>query len=296
MKLSYTQTARGRDARTRKRVGRGVGSGLGKTAGRGQKGQKARSRPDFKRGFEGGQMPLPRRLPKRGFKNLVPQEIVSRQPRRQLERLRRGRPPWTRRLSTCRRGSIEKAGDGIKILGTGTIDQGPHRDGARRQRSRRGKIEEAGGKVEVIDTSSKGRADVCIGGLNNIPKIPELQQAHRSSRRAAGGLPGRRPRPDAGRRPRRACRVHRSGRGSLLGLFDMFCGGALEQPLGFALGIMPYISASIILQLLTIGRAALDGSPRKARRAGARSPSTRATGRSSSRSSRASASPWASRA
>src|SRR4051795_8484777 len=101
----------------RKRVGRGMGSGHGKTSTRGHKGQAAGTGFSQKRGFEGGQMPLHRRLPKRGFTNIFKKQfaIVNR---RQLEKLEGDTVTADRLIEP---GAIRKVGDGLKILGTGQL-------------------------------------------------------------------------------------------------------------------------------------------------------------------------------
>ena len=102
----------------RKRVGRGPGSGLGKTAGRGGKGQTARSNGTIPRGFEGGQMPLQRRLPKRGFKNPFRKEwaVVNVG---KLDAFDNGAVVDAAALIAC--GLIREVGDGVKILGKGEL-------------------------------------------------------------------------------------------------------------------------------------------------------------------------------
>jgi large subunit ribosomal protein L15 len=102
----------------RKRVGRGPGSGIGKTAGRGGKGQTARSGGSIPRGFEGGQMPLQRRLPKRGFKNPFRKEWVVVNVGR-LDVFRSGSVVDIAALLA--RGLIREVGDGVKILGKGEL-------------------------------------------------------------------------------------------------------------------------------------------------------------------------------
>ncbi|NLN60636.1 MAG: 50S ribosomal protein L15 [Deltaproteobacteria bacterium] len=102
----------------RKRVGRGSGSGYGGTAGRGTKGQKSRSGGKVRPGFEGGQMPLARRLPKRGFRNLFRKEIIAVNIE-QLNRFEENTVVDAELL--LRSGLIKKTGDAIKILGKGEI-------------------------------------------------------------------------------------------------------------------------------------------------------------------------------
>lgn len=132
-----------------KRVGRGPGSGHGKTATRGEKGQLSRSGYSRRRGFEGGQMPIQRRLPKRGFRPLGrdPFAIVNL---RQLRAFGKDEEVTPERL--VEKGIVRKAPAGIKILGQGDIEV-PLRVRAHRfSRSAREKIEKAGGQVEVLGT------------------------------------------------------------------------------------------------------------------------------------------------
>ena len=108
--------------RLKKRIGRGMGSGTGKTSGRGHKGQKAVSGFGQKRGFEGGQMPLHRRLPKRGFTNIFKKQFAIVNLGR-LEKLE-GDVFNADRLTEL--GVIHKLGAGLKILGAGPVDAGHH--------------------------------------------------------------------------------------------------------------------------------------------------------------------------
>ena len=104
---------------SRKRVGRGIGSGLGKTSARGQKGQKARSGGGVRRGFEGGQTPLYRRLPKRGFKNInskVYTEVT-------LTMLNKSEAKEVSAETLLAEGIIGKINDGIVVLGTGKLEK-----------------------------------------------------------------------------------------------------------------------------------------------------------------------------
>ncbi len=131
---------------TRKRVGRGVGSGLGKTSGRGHKGQKARSGGGVRRGFEGGQTPLYRRLPKRGFKNIFAKNYTEVT----LTMLNKATTEEVTAESLIKDGVISKANDGIVILGTGKLDKKLTVKATRFTASAAKAIETAGGKVEVI--------------------------------------------------------------------------------------------------------------------------------------------------
>lgn len=102
---------------TRRRVGRGIGSGLGKTSGKGHKGQKARSGGGVRRGFEGGQTPLYRRLPKRGFKNINAKTYTEVT----LTMLNKSKATDVTAESLLAEGIIGKINDGIVVLGTGSI-------------------------------------------------------------------------------------------------------------------------------------------------------------------------------
>ena len=131
---------------TRRRVGRGIGSGIGKTSGRGHKGQKARSGGGVRRGFEGGQTPLYRRLPKRGFKNIFAKNYTEVT----LTMLNKATTEEVTAESLIKDGVISKANDGIVILGTGKLDKKLTVKATRFTASAAKAIETAGGKVEVI--------------------------------------------------------------------------------------------------------------------------------------------------
>jgi len=128
-----------------KRVGRGIGSGHGKTSCRGHKGQKARSGGKIKPGFEGGQMPLSRRLPKRGFKNIFSKEyaIVNL---KDLDRLETVVTPET----LLENGFIKDIKDGVKILGEGEIKKPLTVKAHAFSSSAKDKILKAGGSVEIL--------------------------------------------------------------------------------------------------------------------------------------------------
>jgi large subunit ribosomal protein L15 len=133
--------------RERKRRGRGEGSGLGKTAGKGQGGQKSRSGGGVRRGFEGGQMPLVRRLPKRGFTNIFKKNIVIVNVE-DLNRFDAGEEVTPETLKE--KGLIKSLGDGVKILGRGEIEKQLTVKANAFSKSAVDKIEAAGGKVEVV--------------------------------------------------------------------------------------------------------------------------------------------------
>ena len=131
----------------RKRVGRGTGSGHGKTSCRGSKGQNARSGGRVRPGFEGGQMPLSRRLPKKGFCNIFRKDIITVNIE-QLSKFPEGSVIDSNTLISS--GIIKDKGDGIKILGKGSIDYPLLLKVERISRGAREKIESAGGSIEVI--------------------------------------------------------------------------------------------------------------------------------------------------
>ena len=130
-----------------KRLGRGVGSGLGKTSGKGHKGAKARSGGGKRPGFEGGQMPLVRRLPKRGFYNRFRIEYVAINVDR-LEVFEDGATVTP--VELIEYGIIKKIGDGIKIMGNGELTKKLTVQAAKFTATAKEKIEAAGGKAEVI--------------------------------------------------------------------------------------------------------------------------------------------------
>jgi len=129
----------------RKRVGRGMGSGMGKTSTRGHKGQRSRSGSRMIRGFEGGQMPLHRRMPKRGFTNIFRKEynIVS------LERLA-ALGATTITPEVLRKAGVIKAKLPVKILGDGELTAALTVSAHKFSKSAQEKITKAGGKVEVL--------------------------------------------------------------------------------------------------------------------------------------------------
>jgi large subunit ribosomal protein L15 len=131
--------------RTAKRKGRGPGSGLGKTAGRGHKGQRARKSGNVRPGFEGGQMPLVRRVPKRGFTNpfRVPAQPVN------LRDLARLEGTEVTPATLVAAGLISRADRPVKVLGTGEAARAYAVAGCRISASAKQKIEQAGGKVEA---------------------------------------------------------------------------------------------------------------------------------------------------
>ncbi|MBO5143392.1 MAG: 50S ribosomal protein L15 [Clostridia bacterium] len=146
MKLEELKSAPG-SRTTRRRVGRGIGSGLGKTSGKGHKGQNARSGGGVRPGFEGGQMPLFRRIPKRGFKN-INGKVYTEVTLSMLEKLENGTEVTAESLREM--GVIKKINDGIVILGNGELTKKLTVKASRVTKNAEAKINAAGGKVEVI--------------------------------------------------------------------------------------------------------------------------------------------------
>ncbi|CAC9925078.1 ribosomal protein L15 [Aedoeadaptatus coxii] len=149
MKLHDLRPNEGGGVKAKKRLGRGIASGTGKTAGRGHKGQKARSGGGVRPGFEGGQMPLFRRLPKRGFTNIFKKQyaIVN------VEALNQFDNGSDVTLDTLvERGIVKRsdAVDGLRVLGNGEINVSVNVKAEHFTKSAAEKIEAAGGKVEVI--------------------------------------------------------------------------------------------------------------------------------------------------
>lgn len=145
MKLNYLHPAKNSRKKPR-RIGRGPGSGRGKTAGRGTKGQKSISGYSMKRGFEGGQMPLHRRLPKRGFTNIFKKEYCEVN----LIRLERINKKEIKPKDLLKAGLIKKETEQVKILGRGEISSPITIHAHRFSRSAQEKIEKAGGKAILI--------------------------------------------------------------------------------------------------------------------------------------------------
>ncbi len=147
MDLSNLRPAIG-STKNRKRIGRGPGSGNGKTAGKGHKGQNARSGGGVKPGFEGGQMPLQRRLPKRGFKSLNKKVYALVNLRDLQELFETGSVVDIESLG--QNGLVNKIYDGIKVLGDGDLNKSLTVKAHKFSQSAVAKIEAAGGKAEVI--------------------------------------------------------------------------------------------------------------------------------------------------
>ena len=147
MDLSNLKPAEG-STKTRKRIGRGPGSGLGGTSTRGHKGAKSRSGYKRKIGFEGGQMPLQRRVPKRGFNNIFATEYAVVNLSTLNDRFEDGATVDAQSLKDA--GVIKKTLDGVKVLGKGEITKAITVKVAAISESAKAKIEAAGGKVEVL--------------------------------------------------------------------------------------------------------------------------------------------------
>ncbi len=212
MNLSNLKPAEG-STKTRKRIGRGPGSGLGGTSTRGHKGAKSRSGYSKKIGFEGGQMPLQRRVPKFGFKNInrVEYKAINLDT---IQKLAEAKNLQTVGISDFIAAGFISASQLVKVLGNGTLT--------------------------AIET------------LKNIWKIEDLRQRilitilfvaiYRFGSYVV--LPGI--------NPSMLTQLHQQTSEGLLALLNMFSGGAFSNASIFALGIMPYISASIVIQLLGI--------------------------------------------
>lgn len=146
MKLNELKPAAG-SRKKEVRVGRGTGSGVGKTSGRGHKGQKARSGGGVRPGFEGGQMPIYRRLPKRGFKNVWAKQFATVN----VEDLNRFDDGATvDAVALVEAGILKNVLDGVKILGNGDIKKNLTVKAQAFSKSAGEKIQAAGGKFEVI--------------------------------------------------------------------------------------------------------------------------------------------------
>ena len=148
LSLNHLRPTKG-STHKKKRVGRGPGSGLGKTAGRGEKGQKSRSGYSSKTGFEGGQMPLHRRLPKRGFTNIFKKEWIEINLASLDQHFQTDEEVTPELLHE--RGLIKKARRDVVVLGTGEISKALRISAHRFTKSAREKIEKAGGAATVIE-------------------------------------------------------------------------------------------------------------------------------------------------
>ena len=147
MKLHELSPAAG-STKERKRIGRGAGSGQGKTAGKGHKGQKARAGRGMRPGFEGGQMPLQRRLPKRGFNNIFRKVIVAINVADLNAKFENGAVVDAEALKSA--GLVKNYFDGIKVLGNGELTKKLTVKANAFSETAKQKIEAAGGNAEVI--------------------------------------------------------------------------------------------------------------------------------------------------
>ncbi|OYY89798.1 MAG: 50S ribosomal protein L15, partial [Methylophilales bacterium 16-45-7] len=224
MQLNTIKPAEGAK-KERRRVGRGIGSGLGKTAGRGHKGQKSRTGGFHKVGFEGGQMPLQRRLPKRGFKSLTKANTARIRTSELLELDADVIDMLALKEAKLVSGNVKA----VKVYLSGDLTKKVKVQGLLLTKGAR----EAG----ILSTMSKmselkSRLWFVLGAL-----IVYRLGAHI---------------PVPGIDPTILKQLFDSQKDGILGMFNMFSGGALSRFTVFALGIMPYISASIIMQLLTV--------------------------------------------
>ena len=147
MKLHELSPVAG-STKERKRIGRGPASGQGKTAGKGHKGQKARAGRGMQIGFEGGQMPLQRRIPKRGFNNIFASEIAIVNVAALDKAYEAGATVTVDSL--IEKGLVKKALDGVKVLGHGELTKALTVQANAFSESAKQKIEAAGGKTEVL--------------------------------------------------------------------------------------------------------------------------------------------------
>ncbi len=147
MKLHELSPAAGA-TKERKRIGRGAGSGQGKTAGKGHKGQKARAGRGMRAGFEGGQMPLQRRVPKRGFNNIFRTEMAIVNVAAIDKAFEADETVTIEAL--IEKGLVKKVLDGVKVLGNGEITKALTIQANAFSETAKQKIEAAGGKAEVI--------------------------------------------------------------------------------------------------------------------------------------------------
>ena len=230
-----------------KRKGRGTATGNGKTAGRGHKGQKARSGGKLRIGFEGGQMPLARRIPKRGFNNIFAKPLTAINVA-VLNRFEDGAVVDAAAL--IEKGILHDCEYGLKVLGNGNVTKKVTVKAAAFSESAKEKIEKAGGKAEVVEVFTT---------LRNAWKIPELRKKILFTLvvlliyRLGNCVPV--PYVNV-----TALTTYFSTQlsNTVLGLYNAMSGSAFSQATVFALGIQPYINASIIIELLCIAIPALE--------------------------------------
>ena len=156
--------------KNRKRIGRGIGSGTGKTSGKGQKGQNSRSGGRMPPWFEGGQMPLVRRIPKRGFSNYPFRKVWAEVNLSQLDRFTSGETIDPETLAKC--GLARGRFDGIVILGRGELEVAVTVRAHRFSKTAAEKIEAAGGKAEIIHLNDP-KAETAAE-LTDKPEVPEI--------------------------------------------------------------------------------------------------------------------------
>lgn len=149
MKLHDLKPAEGGGVKAKKRLGRGIGSGTGKTAGKGHKGQNARSGGGVRPGFEGGQMPLFRRIPKRGFTNIFKKKYATVNVE-SLNQFENGSEITLEALAERGIVRLSEAKDGLRILGNGDLNVSVNVKAQHFTKSAAEKIQAAGGKAEVI--------------------------------------------------------------------------------------------------------------------------------------------------
>ena len=233
-----------RGSRHRKvRVGRGIGSKLGKTAGKGNKGQKSRKGYSRRAGFEGGQMPLRRRIPKRGFHN--PTRVEYAVVNVECLNIFPAGTKVTRELLIAS-GLIRQVQFDIKVLGDGELTTALTVHAHKFSKSASDKIAAAGGKAESSVMNQFFEA------FANMFRIPDLRKrllftlAMLAVYRLGAFLP------TPGINTDVLAQFFQQNQGSVLGVIDLFSGGNFRRLTIFALGIMPYITASIILQLMTV--------------------------------------------
>ena len=244
-----------RSKKNKKRVGRGHGTGQGTQAGRGHKGAQSRSGYKFKRGFEGGQMPLHRRVPKRGFHNPFRVEYAVVNLDVLAERFDAGTVITPELLRE--RGLIHSARQPIKVLARGDISKKLTVRAHKFSGKAAEKIAAAGGRVEVIGGVAVAGPRARVGrhmenALKNLFAVSDLRNRVLFTLALLGvyRIGSHIPTPGVNQEALRLFAEQAAG--SMFGLVNMFTGGSLARVTIFALGVMPYISASIIIQLLTV--------------------------------------------
>lgn len=166
----------------RKRIGRGIGSGLGKTSGRGHKGAKARAGWSRRIGWEGGQMPLYRRLPKRGFNNKNFEKVFTVVNVRDLENFDKGAVIDLAAVLAKGLTSKEKHSDLFKVLGQGEVTKAVTVKVDAITASARAKIEKAGGKVELIEKRAMRPKFTAKDGSKRAPGTPRIRRKRKAAK------------------------------------------------------------------------------------------------------------------